>query len=462
MYIVILGAGQVGANLAKKLSEDLQNEIALVDADSSVLHELREQLDIRTVHGKASYPHVLKEAGAKEADMLIAVTHSDEINMLAAEMAYHMFKVKTILARVREGPYSSYRNLLEGRGKYTNNGFHINVIITPEVQVCEHVYNMIFYPNASNILEFAKGKIKLASIQIEENNRFVGSTIKKIYEYAKNLEIRITAIFRDNQMFIPENDTVLEADDKMFFISSSGIVRKVLALFRRSQLGANKIVIAGGGNIGKLLAKKLEIYSQVKVIERNTEICDELALDLTSTLVIQGDATDRQLLLEENLDKCDVFCALTNNDESNVLSSLIAKSLGVPKILTIVSKGAYSRLAENELVSLDSIIAPQEITLSSILSYTRPGDVVQVHSIHNGIGESLEVIVKQGKHRSQIINHAISQIPLPAGCQICAVLRDDVVHIVYDDFVIEEFDHVIFFISQVESIHELEKLFHVH
>ncbi len=462
MQIIILGAGQVGSSLARLLSKDIKNHITLVDSNLDNLEELKEKLDIRTVHGKASHPNVLQDAGAASCDIIIAVTTNDEINILAAEIARNLYKVPTTLARVRETAYSDKRSLFEKTQHKADGGFQINVLIAPESQVSEHIFNLIEFPNAKTVVSFANQQIKLAAIEAEKHCSMIGHKLADISQVLPALNLRVAAIYRNQQALVPDGKTIIKEGDEVLFIASSKFIRAVLHHFRPTEQVAKRITIAGGGNIGRLLAKRLEKTAQVRIIEQNLEVCHQLSVELQNTLVVNGDSTDQQLLLDEMVDKSDVFCAVTNNDESNVLSSLLAKSIGVARVITLVGKDTYRELADVGLMSLDHIVAPQEITLSSILAYIRPGDVAKVHTLHSGTAEALEIVLHGSAASSQIIGKPASTIPVPHGTTICAVLRDGEVLIVHNDTVLQEHDHVIVFVNNIKIINELEQLFHVY
>ena len=330
MKIIILGAGQVGATLAENLASEA-NDITIVDTDRFRLRTLQDRLDIRTIHGNGSYPEILKQAGGVDADMLIAVTNSDEINMVACQISHALFRTPTKIARVRspayDGEEDNKTNPLFG-GK---TAFNIDQIIRPEQLVTEAIFRLIQQPGALQVMDFAGGLVQLVAVRAYTDGALVGRELNDLRKDLPEVDTRVAAIFRKDRPIIPRGDTVIEADDEVFFLAARKDIRAVVSELQKLEKPYRRILIAGGGNIGARLATSIENQYRVKLIERSQARCRELSEMLNKTVVLQGDASDQDLLLEERIDDVDVFCAVTNSDEANIMSSMLAKRLGVRK-----------------------------------------------------------------------------------------------------------------------------------
>jgi len=452
MKIIILGAGQVGASLAENLANEA-NDITIIDTDNGRLRELQDRLDIRTVDGKASHPSILKQAGAQDADMLIAVTNSDEVNMIACQIGQTLFNIPTKIARVREHDYLQQENL------FNRENLPIDVLISPEKLVTEHIKRMIQYPGALQVLDFAEGKAQLVAVKAYYGGPLVGREISYLRTHMPNTDTRVAAIFRQGKAIIPQGNTVIEADDEVFFIAARKDIRSVMSELRRLDNPYKRIIIAGGGNIGARLAENLEKKYQVKIIERNINRCNDLARTLNNTIVLHGGASDRDLLLEENIEDTDVFCALTNDDEANIMASMLAKRLGARSVMTLINNPAYVDLVQGGVI--DIAISPQQTTIGALLTHVRRGDVVAVHSLRRGAAEALEAVAHGDKRSSKVVGRALEDINLPPGTTIGAIVRNDKVLIAHDDVIVENGDHVILFLVDKRRIGEVERLFQV-
>ncbi len=452
MKIIILGAGQVGSSVAHNLSSE-DNDITVVDTNARVLAELQDHLDIRTIVGHASSPEVLARAGAEDADMVIAVTNSDETNMIACQVAYTLFHTPTKIARVRNPDYLKHKKLFQ------EGALPIDVTISPEQLVTHYIHRLIEHPGALQVLDFADGRVRLVAVKAYYGGPLVGHQIKTLREHIPQTETRIAAIFRRGQAILPDGDTVIDADDEVFFIAAKDNIRAVMSELRKQDKPTKRIILAGGGNIGKRLAQALGKHYQVKLIERDPERAREISEDLEHTVVLVGDAADEDLLLEENIEDTDVFCALTNDDEANILSSMLAKRLGARKIMTLINRAAYVDLVQGTMI--DIAISPQQATIGSLLAHIRRGDVVVVHSIHRGACEAIEAIAHGNRDSSKVVGRRIDEIRLPLGAIIGAVVRGEQVIIAHHDTVIAPEDHVILFLIDKSKIHEVEKLFQV-
>ncbi|SHL46699.1 Trk system potassium transporter TrkA [Phytopseudomonas punonensis] len=452
MKIIILGAGQVGGTLAEHLASEA-NDITVVDTDGDRLRALSDRLDIRTVQGKGSFPTVLRQAGADDADMLVAVTNSDEVNMIACQVAYTLYHTPTKIARVREPAY------LTRSGLFDNEAIPIDVLISPEQVVTNYIKRLIEYPGALQVIDFADGKAQLVAVKAYYGGPLVGQQLRQLREHMPKVDTRVAAIFRRDRAIMPQGDTVIEADDEVFFIAAKGDIRAVMSEMRRLEEGYKRVVIAGGGNIGERLAEAIESRYQVKIIEMNPARCRYLSESLESTIVLHGSSSDRDLLVEENIKDADIFLALTNDDEANIMSSLLAKRLGARKVMTLINNPAYVDLIQGG--EIDIAISPQLATIGSLLTHVRRGDIESVHSLRRGAAEALEVIAHGDTRSSKVVGKAIKDISLPPGTSIGAIIRNEEVLIAHDVTVIESGDHVILFLMDKKHIRDVERLFQV-
>ena len=459
MKIVILGAGQVGGTLASNLSNEA-NDITVVDMNETFLRDLRDRLDIGVVCGHASHPGILLQAGIEDADMLIAVTSDDEINMVACQIAHSLFHTPTKIARIRSQQYASYPGL------FRNEAVPVDVIISPEQIVSNYIYRLVRQPGALQVLDFAEGRVQLVAVRAYYGGPLVGQELRFLRKHMPNIETRVAAIYRRNHAIVPEGSTVLEADDEVFFLAAQEDIRAVMSELRRVDRPYKRIVIAGGGNIGLSLAQKLEDKYSVKIIEYDQNRAQFLSERLERTIVLQGSASDQNLLLEENIEDSDVFLAVTNSDEANIMSSMLAKRLGARKVLTLISNPAYADLVQGG--EIDIAISPQQATIGSLLTHVRRGDIVNVHSLRRGAAEAIEVVAHGDNKNSKVVGRTIEEIDLPEGATIGAVVRakkegeeDHEVLIAHDDTVIESGDHVIVFLVDKQYTRDIERLFQV-
>lgn len=452
MKIIILGAGQVGGTLAENLASEA-NDITVVDHESERLRQLQDRLDIRTIQGKGSYPNILKQAGAEDADMLIAVTNSDEVNMVACQVAHTLFKTPTKISRVRAVPYLLKKDL------FSSESFPIDVLISPEQVVTNHITRLIEYPGALQVTDFSKGLVRLVAIRASKGGPLVGHELAYLRQHMPNIDTRVAAIFRKDSAITPDGTTVIEDGDEVFFIAATNHIRAVMSELQPLQKPYKRIIIAGGGNIGYRLAEKLENKHQVKIIEHNSDRCLEISESLNKTIVLQGNATNKEMLLEENIEDTDVFCAVTNDDDANIMASMLAKRLGARKVMTLISNVDYVELIQGR--EIDIAISPQQTTIGSLLTHVRRGDVVNVHSLRRGAAEAIEAIA-HGDHRSsKVVGKRLDEIPLPRGTTIGAIVRHNEVLIAHDHIRVQPDDHVILFLVDKSRVREVEKLFQV-
>lgn len=452
MKIIILGAGQVGASVAHNLASEF-NDITVVDQDPRLLRELQDRLDIGTVNGHAAHPDVLLQAGAEDADMVIAVTNSDEVNMVACQVAYTLFHTPTKIARVRAAEYLEHSRL------FSQEALPIDVLISPEELVTEYVEHLIEHPGALQVLDFAGGRVQLVAVRAYHGGPLVGHQLRSLGEHMPGIEVRVAAIFRRGRPIIPEGDTVIEVDDEVFFVAAREHIREVMAELREVDKPVRRVILAGGGNIGLRLAQALEDRCQVKLIERDPERARMLSERLDRAIVLLGDAADEELLLEENIENTDVFCALTNDEEANILSGMLAKRLGARRVMSLINRAAYVDLVQNDVI--DIALSPQQATIGSLLAHVRRGDVVAVHSLRRGAAEAIEAVAHGDARTSKVVGRRIEEIELPPGTTIGAIVRGDQVIAAHHDTVIETGDHVILFLADKSRIPDVERLFQV-
>jgi len=453
MKIIILGAGQVGASTAEILSRE-DNDITLVDHNAEVVDALGERHDFRAVTGQASSPEVLLDAGVEDVDMLLAVTNSDETNMIACQIAHSLFNTPTKIARVRSTDYLAHPNL------FCNGAIPIDVIISPEQVVTDEIMRLIEHPGALQVIDLANGKIRLVGLRAYFGGALVGKELSELANHLPASSSRIAVIYRNENAIIPNGKTVIESDDEVFFIATRDDIRAMMQELRSAEKVGRRVIIAGAGNIGFRLAKSLEETGfRVKLIERDPVRADRVSALLEDTMVLKGDAADEELLQEENIDSTELFCALTNDDEANILSAMLAKELGARRTMAIVNRAAYIDLIQRDRV--DIAISPRLATVSALLSHVRRGDVKAAHSLRRGVAEVIEVVAHGDRSTSKVVGRALGDIRLPADSTIGALLRSDKLINLDDDSVIEEGDHVVIFVMDKRRIPEVENLFQV-
>ena len=453
MKILILGAGQVGSTAAQNLAREEANEITVVDQRGEVLRELQDRLDIRTVQGHASYPAVLERAGAQDTDMIIALTNSDETNMVACQLAYTLYHTPTKIARIRAAEYIARDNL------FGNDSIPVDVAISPEQLVCEYIEQLIRYPGALQVLNFADGRVRLVGVRALKGGPLVGQQLRTLREHVPDVDSRVAAIYRDGESIPVGGDTRIEDGDEVFFVAARKDIRAVMSEMRRLEDPVRRVVIAGGGNIGFRLAQSLEQTNQVSIIERDPDRAREISEKLSKSIVLCGDAADEDLLLEENIDNADVFCALTNAEEANILSAMLAKRLGANKVMALINRPAYAELVEAG--TIDIAISPQQITIGALLTHIRRGDVARVYSLRTGAAEAIEAVAHGDPKTSKVVGRSVDEIKLPPGATIGAIARGDEVLMAHHDTVIEEDDHVILFMTERKQVKKVERLFQV-
>ena len=453
MKIVILGAGQVGSTVASALVHE-DNDITIVDKDERRLKELQDRLDIRSVLGYASHPKVMERAGIEDADLVIALTSSDEVNMVACQIAYTLYNVPTRVARVRAAEYTDRAEL------FHREHSPIDVLISPELLLTQYITSLIEYPGTLQVMDFADGKAQLVATKAEAGGLLVS---EKLYTLAKHMpgqsDARVAAIYRRGKLILPEGSTTIEEDDIVFFLAATRDIPAVMKELRPIDSPIRRVILAGGGNIGKNLARQLERDHHVKVIERDPVRAESIAEDLSKTIVLVGDCTDAGLLREEAIESTDVFCVLTNDDKANILSALQAKRMGARKVIAIINRSSYVDLMESG--TIDIAVSPQQITIGALLAHIRRGSIVRVHSLRGGAAEAIEAIALGDRRSSQVVGRSLEELDLPEGTTIIGIVRGENVIIAHHDTVIEEHDHVLLFVPDKKQIHAVEQLFQV-
>lgn len=452
MKILILGAGQVGSTLAKYLCADSANDITIIDQKEDKLTLLQRHLDVKTVVGHGAYPSVLEKAGIKIMDLVISVMKSDESNMVACRMAHTLYNVETKIARIRTTEYLHRPEL------FSNSAVPIDFLITPENLITDYIKGIVDQPGASEVFDFENGLVQLIETRAYVGTPIVNRPIRELQHHLPDAKVRIFSLYRNGKVLLVNSDTVIREGDHVYFIAKKKHIPKVLKEFRRVDRGYQKIFIAGGGNIGFSVAKLLEKKHNIRLIELDEERAKELADHLNHTLVLQGSASDQELLLEEGIENTDLFLALTDSDEVNVIVSILAKRLGAHKTIALIKRDVYASLAEQS-EEVDMIVTPDQITVSDILSHLRKGDMMKVHSLQHGKAEAIEIVVHGDENTSKVVGRKIKDLELPEGVVIGAVVRDSDLLMASKKLVIEQGDHVLIMLTDVRKIHQVESLF---
>lgn len=452
MRIIILGAGQIGEKLARTLVSD-KNDIVLIDLKSDILDTIRSHIDIQTITGHGASPKILLEAGIDQTDVLIAVTPSDETNMMACLVATKLFEIPKTIARIRSQDYHQFPEL------FKKNLIPIQTVIYPTQAVIQHICRMIRYPDFTQILNFYQDTVCLISLDIQASDWAHGKTVNELQEQLKNLHVNIVALFHKKKFIPLDNNYLLAEKDKIIFISQENNLPSIITLLHRESKLNKRIMIAGGGRIGVELAKKLEPNHHIKLIEISPERTQKTASELNKTLVISGDISDRELLLNENIEDIDMFCAVTNHDETNIMASMQAKYLGAKYAMALVNHENYLDLIDDSVI--DAALSPQTITLGSILSKVRHSNMIKVHRLQEEEAEAIEIIVEGTEHTSAVIGRPISEIEFPSQCIVAGVVRGKNLYFANSNVVLETGDHVILLLLQQKYIHQLESLFEV-
>jgi trk system potassium uptake protein TrkA len=466
--IIILGAGRVGESVAESLVSE-KNDITVIDTDPARLRELQDRLDLRGVVGNGIQPSVLRDAGIQDADMVISCAPMDETNLVVCKVAHDVFNVPTTIARIRSPEFENGSELL---GK---SGFAVDQVICPEESVTAYIRKLIEYPEALQVLEFAHGLVSLIAVRAVAGGPLVQHSLAEIPSLVPGVDMRIVAIYRyDAAITDLDGSTRIEPGDEVFVLAATEHIRTVLGALRKMDRAVRRLMLAGGGKVGLRLARQIHREYQVKVIEPLRARCDYLATQLPpEVLVLHGDSTDEDLLVDENVHEMDMFLALTSDDEDNIMSCLLAKRLGARRVLAVINRRAYADLVQG--TQIDIAISPAHTVIGELLTYVRRGDVEAVHSLRRGAAEALEAIVRGDRKTSRLAGRRIEEVPLPRGAQVGAIVRglhrpdgseagDDAkpqVIIAHHDTVLQSNDHVIIFVPRKRMVREVEKLFQV-
>ncbi|MCZ8253035.1 MAG: Trk system potassium transporter TrkA [Hylemonella sp.] len=457
MNIIILGAGRVGESVAESLSSE-QNGITVIDQDPVRLRQLEERLDLRGVVGNGIQPSVLREAGAQDADMLIACAALDESNLAVCKIAHDLFNVPVTIARVRSPEF------VEGDALLSKNGFAVDHVICPEESVMRYIHQLIDYPEALQVLSFADGRVCLAAVRVTSSSILANRTIAEFRERLPVAQMRVVALYRMDTEVPADASTRVLPGDEIFVLAAADQIRLVLAALHNLDQPVQRVMIAGGGKVGLRLARSLVNQCQVKLIEQNTQRCDYLASQLpTQMLVLNGDAVEEDLLLEENVSEMDLFLALTSDDEDNIMSAMLAKRLGARRVMALINRRAYADMMQGS--TIDIAISPAQTVIGELLTHVRRGDVVAVHSLRRGAAEALEGIARGDVKTSRLVGRRIEEVRLPEGARFGVIVRGEgrksEVLMPHHDTLIEDGDHIVIFIPNKRLVREVERLFQV-
>lgn len=458
MRIIILGAGRVGESVAESLVSE-QNDITVIDTDPARLRELEGRLDLRGVAGNGIQPSVLRQAGAEDADMLIACAAADETNLVACKVAHFVFSIPSTIARLRSPEFA------EGDALLGKDGFAVDHVICPEESVMHYIHQIIDFPEALQVLEFSQGRAHLIAVRAAAGSALANHTIGEFRELFPAATMRVVAIYRQDDELPIEAGLRVLAGDEVFVLADKEKIRHVLGAIHNFDRPVRRVMIAGGGRVGLRLARSLAGQCEVKLIECDRKRCEYLATQLPSAmLVLHGNAADEELLTDENVGDMDLFLALTNDDEDNIMSAMLAKRLGARRVLSLINRRAYADMMEGS-TTIDIAISPAYAVLGELLAHVRRGEVVAVHSLRRGAAEALEGIARGDFKTSRLVGRRIEQVKLPAGTRFGAIVRgsgrDAQVLMPHHDTLIETDDHIIIFIPHKRLVREVERLFQV-
>ena len=457
MNIIILGAGRVGEGVAESLASE-QNDITVIDYNPARLRALEERLDLRGVVGNGIEPSILRDAGAQDADMVIACAATDETNLVVCKVAHDVFNVPSTVARLRSPDF------VEGDELLGKSGFAVDHVICPEESVTRYIHQLISYPEALQVVMFSQGRACLAVVRATSGGAVVGHTIAELRERFPHAEMRIVALYRlDTEMEARPDSRILPGDE-VFVLADARKIRLVLGAIHNSDKPVQRVMIAGGGRVGLRLARSLVGQCEVKLIERDPKRCEYLASQLpSSTLVLQGDGADEDLLQTENVGMMDMFLALTSDDEDNIMSAMLAKRFGANRVLSLINRRAYADMMQGS--TIDIAISPAQTVIGQLLAHLRRGDVAAVHSLRRGAAEALEGVARGDVKTSKLVGRCVAEIKLPKGSSIGAIVRGEgagsEVLMPHHDTVIATDDHIIIFISNKRDVRQVEKLFQV-
>ena len=439
-----------GSSVAQALASE-ENDIVVIDFKQELLDALKERFDIATVTGNAAHPSVLELAGVHNTDIVIAVTDSDETNMLACMIINALYNRPKTIARVRAIDY------LKNPKLFGLNGIPVDIVISPEQIVMESIRNIIEFPGVLHISDFAGGLVRLFSVKVVADGVLTGKKIKTLKERLSDGKTRVVAIFRQGKPLCVTGEASIETGDEVFLVAPRKEVRRVLTELNKLEAPLKRIIIAGGGHVGKRLALALENDHQVKIIEKDPKRAKIIANDLGNTVVLLGDCADEALLLDESIDSADLFCAITDNDGVNIISTSLAKSLGARKTICLLNNNSYTKLLPG--TGIDVTVLPNQETLGSILKHVRRGDVAQVSSLCGGTAEAIEAIAHDNNGEESVVGRRVDTIDFPAGIVMGALIRNGEVISIHHDTVFKEGDHVVMFAMDKRLVANIEQTF---
>lgn len=453
MKIIICGAGQVGYGIAERLSSE-GNDVSVIDSSADLVQNIQDKLDVRGYHGHGSHPDTLALAGADQADMIIAVTLHDEVNMVACQVAHSLFSVPTKIARIRSQSYrkSHWQNL------FAHEHMPIDVIISPEVEVAEVILRRISLPGARDIVPFAEDRVHMLAIDCDEDCPVIDTPLNQLSELFPDLNATIVGILRNGQMLAPRSSDQVLMGDLAYVVTERSQVRRTLGIFGKEKPEAGRIIIAGGGNIGVYLASRIEELmpsARVKIIEQSRDVAISMSDDLDRSVILHGSALDEQLLIEAGVKNTDLMVSITNDDQVNILSSVLAKKLGCKSNLALLNNSGYHGFTNS--LGIDDFINPRSVTISRVLQHVRRGRILGVYSLHDG---SAEIIEAEALDTSPLVGKPLKKLELPSGVRIGAIIHDDVVYRPTGETIIKPKDRIIM-LALSERVHMVEQMFRV-
>ena len=452
MRVIVCGAGRVGVGIARRLARE-ENDVTVVDQSKELIRKVAERLDVRGVVGNGAYPETLEEAGAREADMVIAVTYSDEVNMVACQIAHSLFDVPTKIARVRAQAYldPKYSDL------FTRNHMPIDVIISPEREVSEAIMQRMSTPGAFELKSFVDGRVWAVGVKLRDDCPIINTPLRQVAELFPDLKITIVAIKREEKMWRAHADDQLASGDQIFFIADRHDVTRALEIMGEAARQARRVIIVGGGNIGLYVAKGLEKLGamKIRIIEKNRKQAELIAEELERTIVLQGDGLDRAILREAGVSEAETVVAVTDNDQVNILASVVAKREGARRSMALINDHDYGPVSE--AVGIDRFIDPRATTISTILQHIRRGRIKGVYSLSDGAAELVDAVALE---TSPLVNHPLRDAPLPEGVMIGAVCRDGEVIMPTGDTIINAGDRIVL-MTMRENVKDVEQMFRV-
>ncbi len=445
LKILIIGAGEVGFHIAARLAHE-NKEVVVIDNNSEVLQRVSDNIDVQVIEGSGSNPVVLKDAGLYDADILLAVTDSDEVNLVASMAANILSPSIKKLVRIRDAGFDDFHET------FSKNSPNIDTIINPEIEVVKTIEQLIDIPGIVDISEFVSGKLKFIGVRLSKASQLDGIKLSSLPSVLNGNNILISAIFRDEKLIIPQGTDRLCAGDLIYFISEEKNLRKTLHYFGKDTYPVKRVLIIGGGRIGSRLAKSLEKKSiNIKIIEKNPKRCSELAEELNKSIILHGDGTDQNLLVEENISDMDMVVTLTNDEETNIVVSLLSKRLGVKNTITKISKFSYFPLMHS--IGIEQVVSPRLSAINTILQHIRKGKILSAISIK---GEQAEVLEAVALPTSDIIGKPLKNMAFPKGAILVGIVRNDDIIIPSGDSIINPHDRIIIF-SRQSAIPDIEK-----